>query len=159
MRGVTVTLDTFSTTSEAPSLSILADVLLGLEEAKKYEPEFPNELYMQWHRLYDLAVPERGKPWYFKYLTVNHIYYPLAKSNGKLLTLLRALKAQGGDRQTKLFQFLNDVGARALRMQLGRILEMAESSPDRQAYERKIVERFGGQRELELFAPNPSTSP
>lgn len=138
---------------------IAAFKLYVLEEAKKYEPEFPNELYMQWHRLYDLAVPERGKPWYFKYLTVNHIYYPLAKSNGKLLTLLRALKAQGGDRQAKLFQFLNDVGARALRMQLGRILEMAESSPDRQSYERKIVERFGGQRELELFAPNPSTSP
>jgi hypothetical protein len=27
------------------------------EEAKKNEPEFPNELYLQWHRLYDLAVP------------------------------------------------------------------------------------------------------
>ena len=101
---------------------------------------------------------ERSKPWHFKYLTVNHIYYPVAKSNGKLLTLLRALKAKGGDRQAKLFQFLNDVGARALRMQLGRVLEMAESSPDKQTYERKIVDRFGGQRELELFAPNPSTA-
>ena len=135
---------------------IAAFKLYVLEEAKKYEPEFPNELYMQWHRLYDLAVPERGKPWTFKYLTVNHIYFPLAKSSGKLLTLLRALKARGGDRQKKLFQFLNDIGARALRMQLGRVLEMAESSPDKLSYERKIVERFGGQQELELMAPNPS---
>jgi hypothetical protein len=111
---------------------------------------------MQWHRLYNLAVPERGKPWTFKFLTVNHIYFPLAKSSGKLLTLLRALKARGGDRQKKLFQFLNDIGARALRMQLGRVLEMAESSSDRLAYERKIVERFGGQQELELIASNPS---
>ena len=63
---------------------IAAFKLYVLEEAKKYEPEFPNELYMQWHRLYDLAVPERGKPWHFKYLTVNHVYYPLAKSNGNL---------------------------------------------------------------------------
>lgn len=138
---------------------IAAFKLYVLEEAKKYEPEFPNELYMQWHRLYDLAVPDRGKPWYFKYLTVNHIYYPLAKSNGKLLVLLRAVKAKGGNRQKKLFQFLNDIGARALRMQLGRVLEMAESSPSKQTYERKIVERFGRQQEPELLAPSPSTEP
>ena len=69
---------------------------------------------------------------------------------------LRAIKARGGDRQKKLFQFLNDIGARALRMQLGRVLEMAESSPDKSTYERKIAERFGGQQELELIAPNPS---
>jgi hypothetical protein len=137
---------------------IAAFKLYVLEEAKKYEPEFPSELYMQWHRLYDLAVPERGKPWYFKYLTVNHIYFPVAKSNGKILILLRALKARGGDRSKKLFQFLNDIGARALRMQLGRVLEMAESSPDRAAYERKILERFGGQQELEFFAPNPASA-
>jgi len=80
-----------------------------LEEAKKYEPEFPNELYMQWYRLYNIPVPERGKSWHFKYLTVNHIYHPLAKSSGKILMLLRALKARGGDRQKKLFQFLNDM--------------------------------------------------
>ena len=136
---------------------IAAFKLYVLEEAKKYEPEFPNELYMQWHRLYDLAVPERGKPWHFKYLTVNHVYYPLAKSNGNLLTLLRALKARGGDRQKKLFQFLNDIGARALRMQLGRVLEMAELSPDKRAYERKIVERFGDQQEFEFLVPNPAS--
>jgi hypothetical protein len=105
-----------------------------------------------------LAVPERGKPWTFKYLTVQHVYFPIAKSNGNLLALLRALKAKGGDRSKKLFQFLNDIGARALRMQLGRILEMAESSPDKTTYERKIVERFGGQQELDLLAPNPSNA-
>jgi hypothetical protein len=129
------------------------------EEAKKYEPEFPNELYAEWHRLYNLAVPDRGKPWQFKFLTVNHVYYPLAKSSGKLLALLRALKSQGGDRSKKLFQFLNEIGARALRMQLGRILEMAESSPDRETYEVKIVERFGGQQKLDFPVANPSTEP
>ncbi|MFM8747755.1 MAG: P63C domain-containing protein [Aestuariivirga sp.] len=128
------------------------------EEAKKYEPEFPNELYIQWHRLYDIAVPERGKPWHFKHLTVKHVYYPLAQSNGKLLTLLRALRANEGDRARKLFQFLNDVGARALRMQLGRVLEMAESSPDKKTYEGKIIDRFGGQKELDLVIPSPNAS-
>jgi hypothetical protein len=128
------------------------------EEARKYEPEFPNELYIQWHRLYNLAVPERGKPWQFKQLTVRHIYYPLAKSSGKILALLRALKSKEGDQKKKLFQFLNDIGARALRIQLGRVLEMAESSPNKTEYEHKIIERFGGQQELDLVIPMPSSA-
>ena len=100
---------------------IAAFKLYVQEEAKKYEPEFPNELYLQWHRLYDIPVLIRGKPWHFKYLTVRHIYHPLAQSSGKLLTLLRALKAKDGDQRKKLFQFLNTIGARALRIQLGRV--------------------------------------
>lgn len=121
------------------------------EEARKYEKEFPNELYMQWHRLYQIPIPSRGKPWQFKHLTVKHIYYPLAKSNGKILELVRALKYQDGDSGKKLFQFLNKVGARALRMHIGRVLEMSESSGSQNEYENKIVERFGGQQELELI--------
>jgi hypothetical protein len=116
-----------------------------LEEAKKYEKEFPMELYVEWQRLYDITPPQRGKNWKEMHLTVDHVYYPLAKSNGKLLELLRSAKTSGGDRGKKLFQFLNEVGARALRMQLGRVLEMAESSPDKHAYEEKIIQRFGGQ--------------
>lgn len=115
------------------------------DEAKKYEKEFPIELYEQWARLYSLVIPERGWPWDFRRLTLKHVYYPLAKSNGKLLTLLKEAKENGGDNRKKLFQFLNEVGTRALRMQLGRILEMAESSKTKTEYENKIVERFGGQ--------------
>lgn len=128
------------------------------EEAKKYEAEFPNELYAQWHRLYDIPVHERGKPWQFKHLTINHIYTPLARSNGKILELTRALKAKSGDRNKKLFQFLNDVGTRALRMHLGRVLEMSESSTDRAAYERRVVERFGGQPEFDFAIGAPSSA-
>ena len=127
------------------------------EEAKKYEKEFPNELYYEWHRLYGIPVPVRGKPWEFKHLTIKHVYVPLAKSSGRILDLMRALKAQGGDRNKKLFQFLNDLGARALRMHIGRVLEMCESSGDRGSYERKIVERFGGQSEFD-FATIPEAS-
>jgi hypothetical protein len=138
---------------------IAAFKLYVLEEAKKYEPEFPSELYVQWHRIYNIPVPERGKPWNFKHLTVKHIYFPLAKSSGKIYELLKALKSRDGDRGKKLFQFLNEVGARALRMQLGRVLEMAESSNDQATYERKIIERFGGQQELDLVVPKiPSAS-
>lgn len=121
-----------------------------LEEAKKYEKEFPPELYAEWQRLYNITPPQRGKNWKEMHLTVDHIYYPLAKSNGKLLALLRSAKTVAGDRNNRLFSFLNEIGARALRMQLGRVLEMAESSPNKETYEAKIAERFGGQLSLDI---------
>jgi hypothetical protein len=125
------------------------------EEAKKYEREFPPELYAAWQKLYKIPLPVRGKPWQFMHLTRRHIYYPLAKSNGKILDLLRALRAKDGDQKRYLFQFLNDIGARALTLQIGRVLEMAETSDDPSAYEKKIVDRFGGQQELDLVLPAP----
>ena len=42
---------------------------------------------------------------------------------------------KGGDQKAKLFQFLNQIGARAQRIQLGHILEMAQSLPDKQTYD------------------------
>ncbi len=136
--------------SPATEEVIAAFKLYVQEEAKKYEKEFPPELYAQWHRLYQIPALPRGRSWHFKHLTVKHIYYPLAQSNGKILQLIRALKANGGDAKAKLFQFLNLVGARALRIHMGRVVEMAESSPDKATYEKKVVDRFGGQQELEL---------
>lgn len=119
------------------------------EEAKRYEREFPPELYMAWARLYDITAPVRGRSWKHRHLTVDHVYYPLAKSDGKLLTLLKESRASDGGGK-KLFQFLNEVGTRALRIHLGRLLEMAESSHDKIAYETKFAERFGGQQALRL---------
>lgn len=124
-----------------------------LDEAKKYEKEFPPQLYAAWQKLYQIPpLQGRGRPWQFMHLTVNHIYIPLANSNGKILELLRALKASGGDRRTKLFQFLNEVGARALRTQIGRVWEMADDSTTRGEYEARIHRRFGGQQEFN-FTP------
>lgn len=155
IRNVVYALAGYNPTAEEV---IAAFKLYIQEEARKYESEFPPELYVQWHRLYELPVPVRGKPWHFAHLTVRHIYFPLAKSSGKILTLLRALKAKDGDRHKKLFQFLNDIGARALRIHLGRVLEMAEDSKARVEYENKIAQRFGGQPELDLVLPNPPTA-
>lgn len=151
IKGLVYALAGFRPDTEAV---IAAFKLYVQQEAKKYEQEFPNELYVQWHRLYKIPTPLRGKSWHLMHLTVRHIYYPLAKSNGKILDLMRALKANDGDRKKKLFQFLSEVGARALRMHIGRVLEMAESSPTKQEYDAKIVERFGGQQELELVVPS-----
>lgn len=120
------------------------------DEARKYEQEFPSELYLEWQRLYQIPVPSRGKPWKLMHLTRRHIYYPLAKSSGRILDLLRALRDKDPEKK-KLFQFLNEVGTRALRMHMGRILEMAESSSSASEYEAKFVRRFGGQQEMNLI--------
>ncbi|MDD4882189.1 MAG: P63C domain-containing protein, partial [Gallionellaceae bacterium] len=61
---------------------ITAFKLYVREEAREYEKEFPEQLYDQWYRLYRLPKPERNKPWKFKHLTVDHVYHPLARSNG-----------------------------------------------------------------------------
>jgi hypothetical protein len=142
---------------------IAAFKLYVQQEARKYEAEFPPELYREWHRLYQIPVPTRGKPWLFKELTLRHIYIPLAKSKGKILELVREAKDKDEDRRKKLFQFLSEVGTRALRMHMGRVLEMAESAKSKQDYETRITERFGGhlQFELPLAIPNnpPAESP
>ncbi len=119
------------------------------EEAKRYEKEFPPELYLAWARLYEITPPVRGRSWKHRHLTVDHVYYPLAKSNGKLLALLKESRASDGGGK-KLFQFLNEVGTRALRIHLGRLLEMAESSESQASYEAKFTERFGGQQTLPI---------
>jgi hypothetical protein len=50
------------------------------EEAREYEREFPEQLYQEWYRLYDLTPPERNRPWKFKDLTIKHVYEPLGSS-------------------------------------------------------------------------------
>lgn len=139
---------------------IAAFKLYVQQEAKKYEQEFPPELYAAWHRLYQIPVPVRGKPWLFKELTLRHIYVPLAKSNGRILELLRNAKAKDeAQRRNKLFQFLSEVGTRALRLHNGRVTEMAESSKTKFEYESKIAERFGGQVQYELPLTIPTEPP
>lgn len=139
-----------------------------LEEAKKYEKEFPPELYLQWARLYGVRVTPGGgsRSWKNLHLTIDHVYTPLAKSDGKLLGILRDARRNSGKRADKLFQFLNEIGARALRIQLGRVLEMAEDSATKEAYEKRINDRFGRQRSLVLTfsaagsnEPQPPISP
>jgi hypothetical protein len=148
IKGLVYALAGYNPTAEEV---IKAFKLYVQEEARKYEKEFPPELYQAWYRLYQIPpIQGRGRPWHFKKLTVEHIYAPLARSNGSILELMRALKAKEGDRRKKLLQFLSEVGVRALRMHLGRVLEMAEDSPDQTTYEKRIAKRFGLQQELDF---------
>jgi hypothetical protein len=120
------------------------------EEAREYEREFSPELYEQWYRLYGLAKPERGRPWEFRYLTIDHIYKPLAKSNGKVFSLAKSSKLANGEKHDKIHQFLSEIGVKALRTQVGKIMGIATVSENRKQYERYISEKIYGQSSLPL---------
>ena len=117
-------------------------------EAREYEREFSPELYEQWYRLYGLVKPERGRPWEFRYLTIDHIYKPLARSNGKVFTLAKSSKLEHGEKGNKIHQFLSEIGVKALRTQVGKILGIATVSDSREEYEKYISEKVFGQQTL-----------
>lgn len=128
---------------------ITAFKLFVREEAREYEKEFPDQLYEEWYRLYQLPKPARNKPWKFKHLTVDQVYHPLAKSSGKILELTQAQRAQSKDsRHKKLHQFLSEVGVKALRTQLGQLLGIARISKSKEEYEGFCNKLFGEQPDL-----------
>lgn len=120
------------------------------EEAREYEREFSPELYAEWYRLYGLARPERGRPWEFRYLTIDHIYRPLANSHGKVFDLAKTSKASHGEPGNKIHQFLSEIGVKALRTQVGKIMGIASVSESREEYEKFISEKVYGQCPLPL---------
>jgi P63C domain len=124
---------------------IAAYKMYVIEEAREYEREFSPELYEQWYRLYKLPKYEKGRPWEFRHLTIDHIYKPLAKSNGKVFALAKASKTANGDNNLKIHQFLSEVGVKALRTQVGKILGIATVSDSREEYEKYISEKIYGQ--------------
>lgn len=116
------------------------------EEAREYEREFTPELYEQWYRLYGLEKPERGRPWAFRYLTIDHIYHPLAKSEGKVFNLAKANRDEKGNKSDKIHMFLSDVGVKALRTQIGKVTGIAMVSETREEYEDFIQRKVLGQQ-------------
>jgi hypothetical protein len=127
---------------------IAAYKMYVIEEAREYEREFSPELYEQWYRLYGLVKPERGRPWEFKYLTIDHIYRPLARSNGKVFSLAKSSKQANGEKNDKIHQFLSEIGVKALRTQVGKITGIAIVSNNREEYEKHIAEKIYGQPSL-----------
>jgi hypothetical protein len=114
-------------------------------EARDWETEFHPELYREWYRLYRLPQPDKNKPWKFKHLTIDQVYTPLARSNGKILELTRARRAKSADRHGKLHQFLSEIGVKALRTHLGQLLGIALISEDQATYEGHVQKLFGRQ--------------
>ncbi len=147
IKGLVYALSSYDATREE---AIRAFKMYVREEAREYEREFPEQLYAQWYRLYGLPKPERNHPWKFKHLTINQVYFPLAKSNGKIHQLIVAQKAAFGDRRKKLHQFLADVGVKALRTHLGQLLGIAQISKDKYEYEKHVNNVFGDQPEFDF---------
>lgn len=113
------------------------------EEARQYEKEFPDELYEEWYRLYGLNRPEKGRPIRFGQLTNMQIYVPLAKSKGKILDQIRASREEGGKPSDKLHLFLSEIGVKALRQHIGKLLGVAAMSDTKEEYEQGINKVFG----------------
>ncbi|MFN6817201.1 P63C domain-containing protein [Proteus mirabilis] len=109
------------------------------EEAMQYEKEFPDELYEAWYKIYQLNRPERGRPFLFSKLTNEQIYIPLAKSNGKILDLARKNKDENGKKGDKIHQFLAEVGVKALKQQIGKVLAVSELFDDKESYEAALM--------------------
>jgi hypothetical protein len=76
------------------------------------------------------------------------IYHPLAKSNGKVFALAKTSKEANGSSNSKIHQFLSEIGVKALRTQVGKILGIATVSETREEYEKYIREKIYGQKEL-----------
>jgi len=120
-------------------------------EAREYEREFPEQLYGEWYRLYDLEVPKRNKPWKFMHLTVKQVYQPLANSNSEIYNLLVSTKKSDKDNKNKrLHQFLKEIGVKALRLHLGQLLGIARTSKTQKEYEEKFDELFGEGAQITL---------
>ena len=123
------------------------------EEAAKYEPEFSNEFYDLFYRLYGL---EKGKyknhPQFFAGLTRKYVYQPLANSNGAILENLDAKNPiiYKGGRKYKMFQFLEDVGVKALRSHLGQIIGIGKVSSNNAEFKKNFTKAFGNQIELDF---------
>jgi hypothetical protein len=119
------------------------------EEAREYEAEFPEQLYNEWYRIYQLPKPDRNRPWKFMHLTNSHVYKPLANTSGNLLKLIVDNRKQSKEvRQKRLHQFLSEIGVKALRQHLGQLLGIARLSKTREQYEKNFEELFGNQPEL-----------
>jgi len=124
---------------------IAAFKLYVREEAREYEKEFPDQLYQEWYRLYQLPKPERNRPWKFMHLTVDQVYRPLARSNGEILELTKMQRGNSNTRWKKLHQFLSEIGVKALRNQLGQLLGIARISKSKSEYEDHFQTLFGDQ--------------
>jgi hypothetical protein len=145
IRGLVYALAGYDATREE---TIAAFKFYVCEEAREYEKEFPNQLYAEWYRLYSLPQPERNKPWKFMHLTVDQVYRPLAKSNGKILELTKEQRTNSNKRWKKLHQFLSEIGVKALRTHLGQLLGIARISRSRTEYEKHFKVLFGDQLEF-----------
>lgn len=113
------------------------------EEARAWSKVFPDELYYEWYRLYGLNKPDKsGHPIAFRWSTERHIYKPLAKSKGVVFELGKQSRDENGSRRDKIHQFLSEVGDKALRHDIDKVVGMASMSETNDQYEAGLKRVF-----------------
>jgi hypothetical protein len=120
------------------------------EDAGDYEKLFPHELYEHWARIYQLSIHKCSngfelRPWKFKYLTEDHIYWPVAKTKGAIQHYITERRKQTQGFGKRLFQWLNENGRAELRDHMNRLVGMMDSVEDGdiKEYEKRIEHKFG----------------
>ena len=154
IKGLVYVLSGYNATREE---AIAAFKFYVREEAREYEREFPEQLYEEWYRLYQIPRPGRNRPWKFKHLTVDQVYKPLAHSKGRVFELAQNNRTNSQQGNKRLHQFLSEVGVKALRNHLGQLLGIARISSDQDEYEGYFRKLFGVQRDL-FFLTDASLS-
>lgn len=115
------------------------------EITKKYESVFTDELYDQWYRIFNITKPDKGKNWKLMHLTMDHIYYNVAKSKGKIKELLLIKQEENKEkRKRKLHEFLlAETGLIALRETIAKVTALAAVSETPEQYKDHIEKLFG----------------
>jgi len=124
-----------------------------LEQAKEYAKEFPAQFYDVIYKIYNLRRNPLAKnhPQFFAGVTNKYIYGPLANSNGAILELLREKNPvvyRSGGRKYKLFQFLSEIGAPALRAMIWQFIGIGNASRSKQSFDKAFKRAFPGPERL-----------
>lgn len=80
---------------------------------------------------------------------------PVGREQWQITNTAQSLESKGRRPEGQAIPILERDWCPRAAYSFGRVLEMAESSPDSQAYEAKIKERFGRQKEFEFLIPPP----
>lgn len=120
------------------------------EDAGEWAPLFPNELYEQWARIYQLPIYKCSngfelRPWKFKYLTEDHIYWPIANTKGAVQEYITERRKQTQGFGKRLFQYLNEHGKTTTHKHIWHLIGIMEMIPDGEykEYEKQVKKRFG----------------
>ena len=118
-------------------------------ELSEWESHFPNKFFSMIYRLYGLKrqAPDTTKhPQFFGHFIRKFVYFPLANSNGAILSELEKRNPvvyAGGGRKYKFFQYLSDeIGVDAFKQHLWQVVGIGESSPDKASFERSFYRAF-----------------
>jgi hypothetical protein len=120
-----------------------------MEMARKWVKTFPDELYLEWASIYGVPVMVgKNRHVMHRWLTIRHIYEPFARSNGKIIEMLREKRANDpSGKHKKLHQYLSeDLGLPELRKHLYQVLTIAQlSNGKKDKYEHDFNKLFGKQ--------------